>query len=512
MKFGSPFSAGFGSPENWLAEFSCEAQDDKIRVYFMPAEDGYYGIYRDSELQYMLLVVQSQQVVQWVTADTQVDKQIVSVIRTGQVGVNVKRAARWYDAQTSLRSTIEWHYDYEIMGSVDPTTGLTQLSNWVLTGIDWSLLSSVNGSLCRGYLEVNINATATSDDVVISLSRAGYLLAQGTLTFGGTDGVVTLVEQNDSGVSGTVNVANEVVDGTEYLYIRYPKSMQIIRGLSDPPTTVIKTVPFLGDEDANYTETSDLAPNTNYYYRTRPVSDTGELGAVSATTTIVCAGPPEPPGTPAYVSGDAADCTIDWVESTTVGVTYNVYIQGPTDSFINLNDPVAVTANSYGYQLPVMAFPGTSFVIVRAVIGGVEEENRNILRLEFDDAGAFVPARPNTPTITSATATNGLTISVKACYDPAREVGVATKVNLYIKVPGGVYTITSPDGTAALVNDGGVKSATVTAVAPFSGWYWCKLTASTAIDVEDSTGDEAMVYVSDTVNAAVLIDGVPTRG
>lgn len=511
MKFGSPISAGWGSPENWLAEFSCEATADKIRVFFIPVLDGFYGIYRDSELQYMLSVTAGQQVTQWVTADIQVSKQIIAVVRSGPIGVLAKRAARWYDAQTSLRATIEWSYDYDIMGSVD-TNGLTQLSTWVLNGLDWSLLEPITGSLCRGSLSVDI--AVSTNDVTITVSRAGYALCSGTAAFTslGTDFTITLTQLNGSGVTGSVLVTEDnPADGTETLYVRYPKSMQIIRGLADPPSAVIKTVQFVGDVDTNYTETSDLAPNINYYYRTRPISDTGELGIVSATTTVQCKGPPEPPLNLAYVSGDAADCVVDFTDSTTPGATYNFYLQDPADPYINLNDPVAVTPVTFGYQLPVMTFPGTTIIIVRAEVGGIEEENRYQLNLEFDAAGVYVPARPNIPSIQAASAVSGLTVSCKVSYDQARQVGVATHVHLYLKTPSGAYPAI-PDGTAVLSKDGGSYSCTVTAAAPATGWYFCKVFAVTAIEVEDSTGDEAMLYVSDVANPAVLIDGIPTRG
>lgn len=512
MKFGSPFSAGWGSPENWLTEFSCEASFDKIRVYFIPILDGYYGIYRDSELQYMLYCTAGTPVTQWITADTDVSKQVIAVVRAGEIGINVKRPARWYDAQTSLRATLEWSYDYEVMGSVD-TDALTQLGNWVLNGLTWDQLQPVTGSYCRGYLDVDI--AVSTNDVTIVVSRAGSALCSGTAAFTslGTDFTILLTEENSSGVSGSVLVKEDnPADGEETLYVRYPQYMQIIRDLTDPPTTVIKTIPFLGDVDTAYTETADLTPNVDYYYRTRPISDTGELGVVSDTTTVQCKGPPEPPTGLVYVSGNSADCVIDFTESTTPGVTYNFYIQDPTDDYINLNDPVAdVTITTFGYQLPALSFPGTSILIVRAVKDGVEEENRYQLALEFDAAGNYVPARPNTPTIRSVTATSGLTISVKVGYDQARQIGVATHVHLYIKTPGGAYPAI-PDGVANLTKDGGSYVATVTANAPATGWYFCKVFAVTAIEVEDSIGDEDMLYVSDTAVAAVIVDGVPTRG
>jgi hypothetical protein len=100
---------------------------------------------------------------------------------------------------------------------------------------------------------------------------------------------------------------------------------------------------------------------------------------------------------------------------------------------------------------------------------------------------------------------------VKAGYDQARQVGVATHVHLYIKAPGGAYPVV-PDGVANLSKDGGSYVATVTANAPATGWYFVKVFAVTAVEIEDSTGDEDMIYVSDAAVAAVVVDGVPTRG
>ena len=56
------------------------------------------------------------------------------------------------------------------------------------------------------------------------------------------------------------------------------------------------------------------------------------------------------------------DCIINF----TYDIGYNVYVQDVGDERIDFDLPVVVTENSYGFQLPVLSYPGTVREIGRA--------------------------------------------------------------------------------------------------------------------------------------------------
>lgn len=511
MKFGAPFSAGFGSPENWLTSLKVEALNTRIRVEFIPSYAGWYGTYVDSRQQAMRYCEAAERVVQYVPADASVSRQMVSVIRAGAAGVGVSRSARWYDSQTSRRSTLDWKWSYEVLNSID-VNGATKLSAWSVNYLTWALVSPVNSSTCRGYLDVII--TVSGGNVTISLQRQGYTLASGACAVGD----ICYLDAVNGDVTAQVTTDPTIATGTEQLFIRYPESMKILRGTIDPPTVIVATVPFVGEElDGSFTEASDLVPSKRYYYRIRTYSDTGELGVVSPSIVVDISGPPAPAADLALDSSSSnwpvsIDCVFTFTESITPGVEYKLYLQSPSDPYINWNDvyPCVFGSGTFSTSLPATA--GTFKLVLRTnLIGGIQEFIGTDLEVEFDGTGAFIPPRPNTPTIMKSTITGGLTVAINTSYDPSREVGVATHIHLYYKAVGGAYNPV-PDASDNLVSEGYSKVAAPSVEVPATGWYWFKVVAATAGNVEDSTGDERLIYVSDSATAAPLADGVPTRG
>lgn len=84
----------------------------------------------------------------------------------------------------------------------------SQLSAWYLTGITDSFIAT--GNILYWSL-TNVDTTRTVKLYSNSAMTAGYLVAQGSRT---GDGSITLAEQNDSGISGTVTVAFTIDDAT----------------------------------------------------------------------------------------------------------------------------------------------------------------------------------------------------------------------------------------------------------------------------------------------------------
>jgi hypothetical protein len=362
--------------------------------------------------------------------------------------------------------------------------------------------------LTRGTLRVEL--TVSGSDVTVDLYRGGTKLATGDGTVGGS---VTLTAEGGSGLSGSVTVAGGAATKTETLTARWPYSMKVKRGTSDPPTVVVETVLFEGGDRHTWTEPEDLTAGETYYYRYVPVSDTGTDGTESASASYTLPGPPVSPEDLAYDSGNAAETVLSFTPSTTPASTHNVYLQQPGDEAMPLEPESGAVVDGSSITLPaITGYAGTARVLVRAVKSGVEDANGEILELEYDGAGDYVSPRPNAPTVRGYSVASGLSASLLGVYPTTDEKAVATKLNAYVKAPGGSYP-GSPDATAALGTAyDGVKEATVAVTLASAGVWWIKVTAATAGDVESEGYDEFMVVGSETVPGAVSPDGWATRG
>ncbi|MFQ5409629.1 MAG: hypothetical protein ACE5FI_14565, partial [Anaerolineales bacterium] len=256
-----------------------------------------------------------------------------------------------------------------------------------------------------------------------------------------------------------------------------------------------------------------------YYYRTEYISDTGDEGAETATETIVIPGPPEPPSSLAYSSGAAAATVLSFVASPTSGATYRAYLMQPGGASINFGAPAATApVGSTTITLPALTgYPGTAYVVVRAVSsGGAEEVNGEVLALEYDALGSYVVQRPNTPTVTLWDVTAGNTLQVAAGYDPTDEAGIATQIHLCTRTPSGSYTWTAPDATAALVASAvhpGAKTASLQILGAVNGWHYFALKSATAAGMQSASASaEILVYIDTTDLSAPSVDTDISRG
>lgn len=350
----------------------------------------------------------------------------------------------------------------------------------------------------------------------VTLKRYGSVVASGTVSAPGT---CTLDEQNDSGISGTVAVGASPTDVTgAALHVRFPQSLRVLRDQTDPPTTIRETVAFNRSDQGVWTEPEDLDPGT-YYYRAEYVSDTGDEGAETATSTVTIPGPPEPPTNLAYSSGNAAATVLSFTPSPTSGATYRAYLMQPGGTAINFADPAATApAGSTSITLPAISgYPGTAYVVVRAVsAGGVEEVNGEVLALEYDASGNYVAPRPNTPAIRDWSVTAGNTLQVTASYDPTDEAGTATQVHLCTRTPSGSYDWTNPDATASLSISPlhpEAKTASLQVTGLADGWHYVAVKAATAAGVQSAdASDEVLIYVDATDLSAPAVDIDVSRG
>jgi hypothetical protein len=522
MRFGSPFTAGFGAPDKMVAYCYGELAADhtSARFRFTP-RTGYGGAH-------FALCVNARGVAHRFVAEGE-EASVRVPLRWG-AGVTSFLAlrvggcsdpawdpslvARTFEAADALRVSLELPFNPEVLGAVKAEDNGVYCSSWSLTGLDCRRnITPLKPTRTRAFLDLDL--AVAGGNVTVTLSKGGVAVASGTGAVGGS---VTLAEQNGSGLSGSVTVAAGVVSTTgARLYVRWPASVQVLRDAADPPTVAVATIPFNGDSTRRWTERSDLAAGI-WYYRLRAVSDTGENGTPSATLSFVVPLTPGPPTGPAYLSGNAAATVLSFVASATAGASYRAYLQQIGAELVDL-EAIAATAAAGATQITLPAltgYAGTARVILRAVKDGLEERNLAQLDLEYDAAGVFVPPRPNACGLAaeSEAVIAGLTLAVPAIYDSAREKATATHVHLYKRTVGGSYAGT-PDASANLAARGnGLKRAALSYTFGAAGWYYVRPRAATAANIESVAAacPEYLVYVSDADPSAPVLAGELSRG
>jgi len=525
MRFGAPYSAGYGNPENHYAYTIPDTTEMARRGYTScPVR---FKL-RTSPVMYPCfhhVFVNAKKVATVYDSDgaeKNVDVQIpygtnsfsIFIMRVGQLSdplANYDRCARVSEETENERITLVLTFVPKV---VEPEfSSGTHTSSWALTGaVLGENTARVAGHPTWGRLGYTIDVDGGV--ATLTLTSGTRTVASGSATVLGAPFPITFTASDGSGLAGSVTVADTVADVTDgVLDVRWPKEMKIKRGTSDPPTTVIATVPFRGENQVRYTEASELAAGT-YYYRTQQVSDTGSNGTESATVSIVAIGAPEPPTNLAYSSGGVADTVLSYNRSTTAGATYRLYHPNSVGGQINMDVPAQTIGSGTpggAATIAVTSFAvaaGTVAFVLRAVSGGVEERNLNVLLVEYDAAGARVAPRPNTPGINEGgiTITSGRDISVPVLYDPTREKGTATQVYFYKRTPSGSYpAVGSPDATASLSSTAnGLKKATISYTFASNGYYYIRALAATAAGVTSLTTDAAefLVFASDETMAA----------
>ncbi|MBE7465485.1 MAG: hypothetical protein HS116_18565 [Planctomycetes bacterium] len=510
MKFGSPFAAGFGNPEHHVLYAIYEVAPDGQAVHcrIRPRDgygDSFWHLYSNARLAARFYAAEGQ------------ESLIDLPLRWGETRANIlplrmghfndpayadEKVARLFEPIENNRVTLQFDFvPVVIQPDAEDDEGWT--SGWQLEGLVQGVnCLPVSGHSTWGELELEIEMDGA--DATVNLKRYETIVATGTGTDGGGPFVVTLAPANESGLSGQVTLATGVgdLDGVP-LRVRWPKYMRIKRGIADPPTLIVEGVAFGGANTVRWTEPLDLQAGT-YYYRLQPISDTGDAGTESGSLSAVIPGIPNPPSALAFASGSAvAGFTVNFTGSSTPGASYRAYMATTIGEPLDPDSPTATAiAGSTSIALPALTgYPGTAYVLIRAVLDGVEERNLNLLAVEFDAAGDFVAARPNSPGIAEngIAYSNGLSIQVSGTYQTLGELGAANTLQLFSRTPGGAYDYENPDDEAELgVERNGVKLATLNHTFSAAGWYYVRLLAATAGGTQSvaASAPEALVYVS----------------
>ncbi|MCW8128900.1 MAG: hypothetical protein KIS92_00820 [Planctomycetota bacterium] len=514
MRYGSPYGAGYGSPDNHVfARMERNEANTDVLYFFTPRAglgNAWFGIYRNARLLFSVYVEEGETAVARVPIPWAASSVSVVALRHGHCSdpaYRIERVAAVYEAVENRRVSVQ--FDFKPAFDIPPEGDGGYTSAWSLSGL-------VQGRNCRfvegfptwGQLDFDIEIDG--GNATVTVHKGGYEIAAGTAAIGGTPFTVTLAQRNGSGVAGSVLVSNTVAavaDAT--LDFRWPREMQILRDTEDPPAEVVDTVPFEGKNTARWTEPADL-DSGDYWYATRPVSDTGDLGTESASLEVSVLAAPAAPADVMFIGGDAAATILGFSPSPTPGATHRLYLQ-EIGGELNLNDPdpAGTVFDADSVQLPAIAgYPGVARAIVRAVKDGVEERNLAVLEIEYDAAGDVVGLRPNPPGISrpSVRVEDGRTLSLRGTYDSTRELGQAVALQLFYRTKtgfyggGGSHDFSAPAGQQNLQQAiGPVKYAELEAELPSNGRWIVGLLAAT----EDGTQSdparivEIEVFVSD---------------
>lgn len=506
MRYGSPWSAGWGQPEDMVVDRRVVPVGPRFDIWFTPHSgygNAWFGIYRDAKFIKNVYAREGVPTYVSVPRDRGQTRQSILVLRIGcyaDVTYAIRRVARTYESDNAARFTLDWTWTPEVIGAIGDN-GKT--SSWAFSsGLTWKSVLKDPSMRTRGYYNVTLEVSGS--DITIAGDSGGTTKFSGTGSFPGS---ISLTGD----ITGSVTVASGATSATGVkVYVRWPHHMAIKRNVSGPNYVEVDSVLFNQEDVASWTETSDLAAG-GQNYKLRPYSDTGDAGTESGVLGGTIPQHPEPPTNLAYVSGDASATDISWTASVTSGVTYNVYV-GQPGLPVDLTTPAATGVTGTTTTLPALTgYPGIATVIVRTVKSGGEEKNSEILFLEYDGSGNYVPPRPNTPAIDAASAavTGGTTLDITGVYDPTNQAGVATKLQLFKRTPTGSYDFTTVDAEAALTASPfhiTAKTADLSFSFSSAGFYYVTLKAATADDVQSTDpSDEVLVYVS-AVDAAAPTD------
>jgi len=421
--------------------------------------------------------------------------------------------ARYFEELSAAQLSFAWNGLPEIVQRGDANG---QLANWSIAGLKrCSNCAALPNWPTRALLGVELSDAAGVRTVTLYAGNAP--VAHGSRT---GDGVLALSEQKGSGVSGSVTVAytSGAAKGAVFLEARWPGSYQLhyaTAALNFP-----RTPETVSDDDGRSNRFRfSSAPLAAGLYHTAivPMSDTGIAASAPVAQDVSVAEPPAPPPNLVYQSGNAAATVIAWTASATPGATYNIYASALNEP-VNLGAPAATHGAGTGTLTQVLpastGYPGLRRVIVRAISGGFEDQNANILRIEYDASGNVVPARPNAPHIRAISVSAGRTISVKALYHDAEADAAPQDALLFLVPESSALDYASPAASAAWSAPvAGVREATLSAVAAADGFYKVALRARTGGGTQDTNTDWERAYLSDDPPpAAANVEALASRG
>lgn len=377
----------------------------------------------------------------------------------------------------------------------------SRLSGWSITGIKrFTNVAKYTGQLQYAMLFATLTDTAGVRTVSLfqGVDANGILVASGFLA---GDGVVTLSEENNSGISGTVTVAYSG-DTSTVLTFLWPKSYQI--HFNPAPLIFPRTPEATLDDDGEsnlfgfVTERQAVSffAGVGILYHTAivPVSETGIADGPTTGSVGLFSLPIEPIRL-TWKSGDSTNTVIRW---TSPDPTYDYHVYLSTlDGAIDMSNPTSVAggAGEITFAVPSLGagVTGVLRIIVRSVspTAGPEEKNSSVLSIFYKNGVRSTPA-PARAGVTRIVVTAGRTVTVSGEYD-SRPPGsaAAARINLYLSESlGHLYdTIAASIPLPAL--SAGTCKFTIAATGLVDGWHYV---AVRAVALDDTPNTDSIVY------------------
>jgi hypothetical protein len=415
----------------------------------------------------------------------------------------------WQLVSSRLKATLTPTLYYFSYGDGD------QFSAWALSGVKrFSNVKPVDGKPTWAALDLTM--TTSGGTRTIALAVGSVVMASGTVSTGAAlPAMVALAEVDSSGLSGTVSLDSYSADVTAGTVVaKYPASYQLHYRTTqfaapDFPRTAELTAYDDGRSQSLTVRSADLAAGT--YYVIAHQTDEGGLESTNLDgggAARVITAPPAAPGTPVYTSGGVAATVVSFTASTTVGATYNIYDSGETGLLLDAT-PSATHIAGTGTLTQTLAaltagWTGTRYILIRAVSGGVEEKNLQMLAIEYA-SGVVTSPRPPTPAIAKAHTVSGRTVTVNLCVNSADALATAATVEIYLYDPDSTPSYASPDATAVVpaATWGTVVNMSISATAAADGPKMLVLRTKTAGSIY-STPTQAYgpVHLTTTAPAA----------
>jgi hypothetical protein len=156
------------------------------------------------------------------------------------------------------------------------------------------------------------------------------------------------------------------------------------------------------------------------------------------------------------------------------------------------------------YTLDAVARPltreRTVQIVVRAVKGGVEEQNGDEYLVKFDGAGDIIAAKPNEASIQKLDVSAGLTIACDVVVHEDDTEAAAITADLYVVALGSSISMADvPQATAAFGSSvGGIKRKTLSYTVGAAGFYRVAGAVRDTNGRRSATFKERIVYIEDT--------------
>lgn len=460
MFWSSPWTAPWGNPDDIVDIRGVTGNGGGLRLQFEPRSgyDGFYKIYVDGTpgpVVYATNGVVAEVFAPYNEPEFAATAHTISICPQGNWPLDIfDLSFQAFNFQTGRQDRIWVKATAAPEFFVYSAAGIdAQLSAWAVTGISrFANCFTVPGRPSWGALMLTLaNAAGVR---TVTLSSGGTTIATGSRT---GDGSITLVAANSSGVSGTVMVTY-TGNLTATLVACFPDNMKFHHKTTqftapDFPRTAEGTVYDDGYATALTYRSARLTAGT-YYIVPHQTNEMGveSAGLAGGGTTVTIHTPPEPPGVPVYASGGAAATVINFAASATASATYNIYDGGEGTLDINTVTGTHIAGTgTLSQTLPAIGggFSGTRYVVVRAVLGGVEEGNYQVLEIEYA-VGVVVLPRPPIPGYGIGYSTAARALTVPVTINTNDQLAAAATVELFIVAHGAAFNYAVPIATAAV--------------------------------------------------------------